>query len=90
MPRPRRNSSSPSSRSIRNARRNGVGLDVEDGGEVFGGWDAFSRFGLSVGDRASDLGGDLLVEIGGVGFVYLDISQHDASNSSAIVPVRET
>ena len=44
----------------------GVAVDVEDGGEVFGGWEAFSGFGFAVGDGAADLGGDLLVEVGGV------------------------
>ena len=43
----------------------GVGVDVEDGGEVFGGWESFAGFGFAVGDRAADLAGDLLVEVGG-------------------------
>ena len=51
----------------------GVGVDLEDGGEVFGGGEAFSGFGFAVCDRAADLAGDLLVEVGGVGFVDLDI-----------------
>ena len=54
--------------------QHGVGVDAEDGGEVLGGREALSGLGFSVGDRASDLGGDLFVEVGGVGFVYLDIS----------------
>jgi hypothetical protein len=62
----------------------GVGVDVEDGGEVFGGWQAFSGFGFSVGDGAADFGGDLFVEVGGVVFVYLDI-QHGASDTSIIL-----
>ena len=59
-------------------------LTLEDGGEVFGGWEAFSGFGFAVCDRAADLAGDLLVEVGGVGLVDLDI-QHGASHSSVIV-----
>ena len=53
--------------------QDGVGVDVEDGGEVFCRWEPFAWFGLAVGDRAADLGGDLLVEVGGVRFVDLDI-----------------
>ena len=45
-----------------------VGVDAEDGGEVFGGWEAFSGLGFPLGDRAADLGGDLFVEVGGVAF----------------------
>ena len=30
----------------------GVGVDVEDGGEVFGGWESFAGFGFAVGDGA--------------------------------------
>jgi hypothetical protein len=62
----------------------GVGVDVEDRGEVFGGWQAFSGFGFSVGDGAADFGGDLFVEVGGVVFVDLDI-QHGDSDTSIIV-----
>jgi Tol biopolymer transport system component len=52
---------------------NGVGVDVEDGGEVFGGGEALAGLCFSVGDRAADLGGDLLVEIGGIAPVYFDL-----------------
>jgi len=41
-------------------------------------------FGLAVGDRAADLGGDLLVEVGGILLVHLD-TDHDASNTSLMV-----
>ena len=41
----------------------GVGVDAEDGGEVFGGWESFAGFGFAVGDGAADLAGDLFVEI---------------------------
>ena len=34
----------------------GVGVDAEDGGEVFGGWQSFAGFGFAVGDGAADLG----------------------------------
>jgi hypothetical protein len=64
--------------------QHGVGVDVEDGGEVFGGWQAFTGFGFTVGDGAADFGGDLFVEVGGVVFVDLDI-QHGDSNTSIIL-----
>ena len=41
--------------------QDGVGVDVEDVGEVFGGWEAFAGFGFAVCDGAADFGGDLLV-----------------------------
>jgi hypothetical protein len=62
----------------------GVGVDVEDGGEVFGRWEAFAGFGFAVGDGAADFGGDLLVEVGGVVFVDVDI-QHGDSDTSIIL-----
>ena len=62
----------------------GVGVDAEDGGEVFGGWESFAGFGFAVGDGAADVGGDLFVEVGGVGFVNLD-TKHGASDTSTIV-----
>ena len=51
----------------------GVGVDAEDGGEISCWRQAFSRLGLSLGDRASNLTGDLFVQIGGVRSIYLDI-----------------
>ena len=48
---------------------------------------AFAGLGLSFGDGAAYLGGDLLVEVGGVGLAYLDI-QHGDSNTSAIMMER--
>ena len=33
----------------------GVGVDLEDGCEVFRGWEAFAGFGFAVGDGAADL-----------------------------------
>ena len=62
----------------------GVGVDAEDVGEVFGGWESFAGFGFAVGDGAADVGGDLFVEVGGVGFVDLD-TKHCASDTSTIV-----
>ena len=62
----------------------GVGVDLEDGGEVFGRWEAFAGFGFSVGDGAADFGGDLFVEVGGVVFVYVD-TQHGDSDTSIIL-----
>ena len=41
--------------------QDGVGVDAEDGGEVFGGRESFAGFGFAVGDGAADLAGDLLV-----------------------------
>jgi hypothetical protein len=61
-----------------------VGVDLEDGGEVFGWGEALSGVGLAVCDRAANLAGDLLVEVGGVGFVDLDISKVLVSSSLAV------
>jgi hypothetical protein len=36
----------------------GVGVDLEDGGEVFGWREPFSGFGFAACDRAADLAGD--------------------------------
>ena len=84
MPRPRRNSSRPSSRSCAERAENGVGVDAEDGGEVLGGRQALAGLGFAVGDRAADLAGDLLVELEGVVAVDLD-TEHGASHSSSFV-----
>ena len=59
----------------------GVGVDVEDRGEILRGRQALSGLRLSLSDRAADLGGGLLVEVGPVGFVHLD-TDHGASNTS--------
>ena len=40
--------------------QDGVGVDVENGGEVFCWRQSFAGFGFAVGDRAADLTGDLL------------------------------
>jgi len=50
----------------------GVGVDAEDVGEVFGGWESFAGFGFAVGDGAADLGCDLFVQVEGVVVVELD------------------
>ena len=39
--------------------KDGVGVDAEDGGEIFGGGEALSGFRFAVCDRASDFAGDL-------------------------------
>jgi hypothetical protein len=62
----------------------GVGVDAEDGGEVFGGWESFAGFGFAVGDGAADLGCDLCVQVEGVVVVELDIS-HGAMHYSSIL-----
>jgi hypothetical protein len=49
----------------------GVGVDVEDGGEVLGRGEALAGLCLAVGDRPSDLAGDLFVQIGGIALVDL-------------------
>jgi hypothetical protein len=46
--------------------------------------EALARPCLAFRDRATNLSGDLLVEIGGIALVYLDI-KHGAIHSSAIV-----
>jgi hypothetical protein len=42
----------------------GVGVDAEDGGEVFRGRKAFTGLRLSLRNSAAELGGDLLVQVG--------------------------
>jgi hypothetical protein len=51
----------------------GVGVDAEDVGEVFGGWESFAGFGFAVGDGAAELACDLFVQVEGVVSVELDI-----------------
>ena len=63
--------------------QDGVGVDAEDGGEVFGGWESFAGFGFAVGDGAADLGGDLFVQVERVIAVELDMA-HGASHYSVI------
>ena len=62
----------------------GVAVDAEDGGEVFGGWESFAGFGFAVGDGAADLACDLFVQVEGVVVVELDIS-HGAMHYSSIL-----
>ena len=64
--------------------QDGVGVDAEDGREVFGGWEPFAGFGFAVGDGAADLGGDLFVQVEGVLAVELDLA-HNASHCSVIL-----
>src|SRR5262249_11712015 len=51
----------------------GVGVDAEHVGEVFGGWEPFAGLGFAVGDGAADLACDLFVQVEGVVVVELDI-----------------
>ena len=62
----------------------GVGVDAEDGCEVFGGWESFAGLGFADGDGAADLGCDLFVQVEGVVVVELDIS-HGANHYSFIL-----
>ena len=64
--------------------QHGVRIDAEDRGKVLRRRQSLAAFRLALGDRATNLSGDLLIEIGGIGLVYLDI-QHGAIHSSAIV-----
>lgn len=64
--------------------QNGIGVHADYGRQVFGWWKALAGAGLTVGDRAADLSGDLLVEVGRGALVDLD-SEHDASYISFIV-----
>jgi hypothetical protein len=64
--------------------QDGVGVDAEDVGEVFGGWEPFAGFGFAVFDGAADLGADLVVEGEGVVAVELDLA-HNASHCSVIL-----
>ena len=45
------------------AAEDGVGVDAENVGEVFGGWESFAGLGFAVGDGAADLAGDLFVQV---------------------------
>jgi hypothetical protein len=62
--------------------QHGVCVDAEDCGEIPGGREALSLLGFSFGDRPSNLGGDLFVEIGGVALIDLNM-EYGASNISA-------
>jgi hypothetical protein len=61
--------------------QDGVGVDAEYGGEVFGGWESFARFGFAVGDGAADLAGDLFMKAEGVVAVEFDIPHGDSDDS---------
>ena len=63
--------------------QDGVGVDAELGGEVFGGRESLAGFCFAVGDGAADLTGHLFVQVEGVVAVELDIP-HCASQYSAI------
>ena len=61
-----------------------VAVHVENGREVAGGWKPLAGPRLSLGDRAANLGGDLLVELERFAPIDLDV-QHGAINFSFIV-----
>ena len=61
----------------------GVGVDLEDRGEILGGWEAFAGFRFAVGDGPADLGGHLLVQLGWVVPIDLD-REHSANDTSSI------
>ena len=65
----------------------GVGVDAEDGGEVFGGWESLAGFGFAVGDGAAELAGDLFMQVEGVVAVDLDIQHCDSQDSPILVLV---
>jgi hypothetical protein len=61
----------------------GVGVDAEEGREVFGGWESFAALGFAVGDGAADLACDLFVQVEGAVVIELDIS-HGAKHYSSM------
>jgi hypothetical protein len=61
--------------------QDGVGVDVQHGGQVAGGRKPFAGPDLAVGDGAADLGADLVVERQRIAPVQFDI-QHDANQTS--------
>jgi hypothetical protein len=70
----------------------GVGVDAEDRGEVFGGREAFARFRFAVGDGAADFAGDLLVEVEGswrssltFRIVLASIAPSDSASSYGVI-----
>lgn len=64
--------------------QHGVCVHADYRRQVLGWWESLAGLGLALGDRATDLGGDLLVQVGWVVSAYLD-SEHDASYISFIV-----
>jgi hypothetical protein len=64
--------------------QDGVGVDAEDVGEVFGGWESLAGFGFAVRDGAADLGGRLFVQVERVVAVELDAA-HNARHCSFIL-----
>ena len=83
MPRPRRNSRSPSLPKDLQRTQHGVLVHPEDGGKILGRGQAFTGLGLTVRNCSPYLRRDLLVEIGRVGLVHLD-TYHGPSNTSSI------
>jgi hypothetical protein len=62
-------------------------VDAKDCRQIARRGQAISGAGFPVGDRATDLCGDLFMEVDGLGTVDLDF-QHGASNTSSIVQVK--
>jgi hypothetical protein len=67
--------------------QNRVRINADHGGEIAGGRQTLARLGLAVGYRAANLGGDLLVQVGGIATVDLDW-KHGASHTSAMSSVQ--
>ena len=57
-----------------------VGVHAQDRGEVTGRWKSLARAGLPVGDRAADIGRDLVVQKSGIATVYLDFEYRASHN----------
>src|ERR1700722_18293990 len=70
-PRPRRNSTSPSSRNVRNARNTVLGVTPQRGGRARGGGEPLPGARLAFGDRPADGRGDLLVQRNRAGVIDL-------------------
>lgn len=64
--------------------QDGVPVDLEHRSQVTGRRQPLARLRLAVGDRAPDLGCDLLVQVGGISAVDLDI-HHGATDTSLMV-----
>lgn len=64
--------------------KDGVRVNAEDVGEVFGWWESLAGSRFAVGDGPSDLGGDLFVQVERVVGVEVD-SSHGASQCSVIL-----
>jgi hypothetical protein len=52
--------------------KHGVGVESEHEGKVASWWKPLAGIDFAIGDCPADLAGDLLVELGGFGAIYLD------------------